>query len=107
MSDRPENIPGIRRLPPQIRSVAKLPRGQRIAVVKGQDNGRFMDFYLNILTTSWPVFFLQLAAAFIVVNLIFAMLYAVDRAASPMRVQAASPTISSSACRPWAPWAMA
>src|SRR5665213_53790 len=79
MSDRPENIPGIRRVPPQIRSVAKLPRGKRIAVVKGQDNGRFMDFYHNILTTSWPVFFLQLAAAFIVVNLIFAMFYVVDR----------------------------
>jgi inward rectifier potassium channel len=79
MSDRPENIPGIRQVAPQIRSVAKLPRGKRIAVVKGQDNGRFMDFYHNILIVSWPVFFLQLAAAFIVVNLIFATLYALDQ----------------------------
>ena len=79
MSDKPEDIPGIRRVPAQIRSVAKLPRGKRIAVVKGQDNGRFMDFYHNILTDSWPLFFLKLAAAFIVVNLVFAMLYAVDQ----------------------------
>jgi len=75
--DRP--APRIRQLPPQIRSLARLPRGQRMAVVKGQDRGRFMDFYHNILTVSWPWFFFQLAAAFIVVNLIFAMLYAVDR----------------------------
>ena len=66
-------------LPPQIRSVAKLPRGKRIAVVKGQDNGRFMDFYHNILTASWPLFFAQLAAAFVVVNLIFASFYVIDR----------------------------
>ncbi len=79
MSDKPEDIPGIRRVAPQIRSVAKLPRGKRIAVVKGQDNGRFMDFYHNIHTDSWPLFFLKLAAAFIVVNLVFAMLYAADR----------------------------
>ncbi|HYS46151.1 MAG TPA: ion channel [Rhizomicrobium sp.] len=80
MSVPPEDAPlGIRRVPPQIRSVARLPRGRRVAVVKGQDSGRFMDFYHKILTVSWPWFFFQLAAAFIVVNLAFAMLYAVDR----------------------------
>jgi len=71
--------PSIRQLPPQIRSLAKLPRGKRVAVVKGQDSGRFLDFYHNILTVSWPWFFLQLAAAFVVINLLFAMLYVVDR----------------------------
>jgi len=75
----PPEPPMIRRVPPQIRSLAKLPRGKRLAVVKGQDNGRFMDFYHNILIASWPLFFLQLAAAFIVVNLIFAAFYVVDR----------------------------
>jgi len=75
----PDNNTGFKRLPRQIRSVAKSPRGKRIAVVKGQDNGRFMDFYHNILTASWPLFFAQLAAAFIVVNLVFAMFYVVDR----------------------------
>ena len=70
---------GFKRIPRQIRSVAKARRGQRIAVVKGQDNGRFMDFYHNILIASWPWFFAQLAAAFVVVNLVFAMFYVIDR----------------------------
>jgi inward rectifier potassium channel len=75
----PEPPSGIRQLSPRIRSLAKLPRGKRIAVVKGQDSGRFVDFYHNILTVSWPWFFLRLAAAFIVINLIFAILYILDR----------------------------
>jgi len=76
----PQNTPlNFRNVPRQARSLAKLPRGKRMAVVKGQDSGRFMDIYHNVLTVSWPWFFFQLAAAFIVVNLIFAMLYAVDR----------------------------
>src|SRR5471030_742396 len=76
---KPENISVMKRIPPQIRSVAKLPRGKRIAVMKGQDKGRFMDFYHNILIASWPWFFAQLAGAFIVVNLAFALLYVADR----------------------------
>jgi inward rectifier potassium channel len=68
-----------RRVPREIRSVAKLRRGQRVAVVKGQDSGRFMDFYHDILTNSWPLFFFKLAAGFVVINLAFAMLYVVDR----------------------------
>jgi inward rectifier potassium channel len=71
--------PNFRQVPRQVRSLAKLPRGKRMAVVKGQDRGRFMDFYHNLLTVSWPWFFFQLAAAFTVINLIFAMFYAVDR----------------------------
>ena len=44
MSSPPEDAPpGIRRVAPQIRSVARLPRGRRVAVVKGQDKGRFME----------------------------------------------------------------
>jgi len=71
--------PGIRRVRPQTRSVARLKRGQRVAVVKGQDNGRFLDIYHNILTVSWPWFFVQLATVFGVTNLVFATLYAMDR----------------------------
>jgi inward rectifier potassium channel len=71
--------PGVRRVRPKMRSVARLPRGQRIAVVKGQDNGRFLDLYHNILTVSWPWFFVQLAAVFGMTNLVFAMFYAADR----------------------------
>jgi len=69
----------MRKLSPRVKSLARLPRGQRMAIVKGQDNGRFMDFYHQLLTVSWPWFFVELAAAFIVVNLAFAFLYLFDR----------------------------
>src|ERR1700743_2280583 len=75
----PDPYHAIRRVPRNVRSIAKLPRGQRLAVVKGQDRGRFMDFYHDILTNSWPVFFLKLALAFVAVNLGFAVLYVADR----------------------------
>ena len=73
----PEPSPA-RGLPPQLRSLARLPRGRRLAVVKGQDAGRFMDLYHQVLTVSWPWFFVELAAAFIAVNLVFAFLYVLD-----------------------------
>jgi len=77
MSDLPPILsPG--QMPPPIRSIARLPRGQRVAVMKGQDKGRFLDFYHDLLTASWPGFFLQLGALFIVVNLVFALLYLAD-----------------------------
>src|SRR4051812_9478886 len=60
-------------------SLVKAPRGKRIAVIKGQDSGRFFDFYHGVLTASWPVFFAQLAGFFLGVNLVFALLYAADR----------------------------
>ena len=76
----PQNTPlNFRNVPRQARSLAKLPRGKRMAVVKGQDSGRFMDIYHHVLTASWPWFFVQLGMAFLVINLVFAMLYAVDR----------------------------
>jgi inward rectifier potassium channel len=61
------------------RSVAKARRGQRVAIMKGQDSGRFMDFYHNVLTVSWPFFILRLALLFLTINLIFALFYAADR----------------------------
>jgi inward rectifier potassium channel len=60
-------------------SLVKAPVGKRVAIVKGQDYGRFTDFYHGILTASWPLFFAQLAALFITVNLMFAILYVIDR----------------------------
>ena len=60
-------------------SLLKAPRGKRMAVIKGQDYGRFTDFYYGVLTASWPMFVLQLLAFFIIVNLAFALLYAADR----------------------------
>ena len=59
-------------------SLIRRPRGAR-PIIKGQDAGRFLDFYHGILTVSWPGFVAQLAALFLVVNLVFAILYVADR----------------------------
>ena len=59
-------------------SLVKAPRGKRNALIKGQDAGRFFDFYHGVLTADWPAFVLQLAAFFLSVNLIFAVLYLAD-----------------------------
>jgi inward rectifier potassium channel len=59
-------------------SMARAPLRRRVAIVKGQDVGRFTDFYHAILTGSWPVFILQLGAFFVAINLIFAFLYLLD-----------------------------
>ena len=60
-------------------SLLRRPRGARVAIVKGQDAGRFMDFYHDVLTASWPGFVVRLAALFLTVNLVFAILYVTDR----------------------------
>jgi len=65
--------------PPRPVSLVRGPRHKRIALVKGQDYGRFTDFYHGVLTASWPMFFVQLGGLFVVVNLGFALLYVLDR----------------------------
>jgi inward rectifier potassium channel len=55
-----------------------LPRRGRIAIVKGQDGGRYTDFYHLVLRTPWWGFFLGLAGVFIGVNVIFALAYLAD-----------------------------
>ena len=60
-------------------SLVKAARGKRAAVIKGQDAGRFTDFYYGVLTASWPMFVLQLLGFFLSVNLAFALLYVGDR----------------------------
>ena len=37
----------------------------RVAVVKGQDSGRFTDFYHAVLTSNWLVFMVQLGVLFV------------------------------------------
>ena len=65
--------------PPKKRvSMARAPLRSRVAIVKGQDSGRFTDFYHGVLTSGWPVFILQLGLLFATVNLIFAVLYLAD-----------------------------
>lgn len=65
--------------PPRPISLVRTPQGKRLAIIKGQDSGRFTDFYHGVLTASWPLFVLQLAGFFLGVNLVFALLYAADR----------------------------
>ncbi len=36
-------------------SLARAPLRGRVAIVKGQDSGRFTDFYHLVLTSSWLV----------------------------------------------------
>jgi inward rectifier potassium channel len=59
-------------------SLARGPLRRPVAIVKGQDAGRFMDFYHAVLTASWPGFLLQLGVFFVAVNLVFALLYLLD-----------------------------
>ncbi|HUO02174.1 MAG TPA: ion channel [Rhizomicrobium sp.] len=60
-------------------SLIRNRRSARVGIIKGQDAGRFLDFYHGILTASWPGFVVRLAALFLVVNLVFAILYVTDR----------------------------
>ena len=66
--------------PPKKRriSLARSPVRARAAIVKGQDSGRFTDFYHAVLTGNWLVFILQLGVLFVAVNVIFALLYLAD-----------------------------
>jgi inward rectifier potassium channel len=47
-------------------------------VVKGQDKGRFTDFYHGVLTAPWWLFFIMLAMFFASINIVFAFLYLAD-----------------------------
>jgi inward rectifier potassium channel len=49
-----------------------------IAIIRGQDKGRWLDFYHGVLTVSWGVFFLGLAGVFLGLNALFATLYLLD-----------------------------
>jgi len=55
-----------------------LPARKRVAIIKGQDTSRFTDFYHAVLSVPWSVFFLGLAAAFALVNAVFALGYLAD-----------------------------
>jgi inward rectifier potassium channel len=61
------------------RPVSLVRRARGTPIIKGQDSGRFLDFYHGVLTASWPGFVAQLAALFLIINLVFAILYVTDR----------------------------
>jgi inward rectifier potassium channel len=70
----------LKRLPtsPAFRTGAFKPR-ERLAIVKGQDTGRYTDIYHAVLRAPWWLFFLGLAGVFVSVNAIFALAYVIDR----------------------------
>ena len=51
---------------------------RRVAIIKGQDSGRWTDFYHGVLTAPWPLFILGLALFYLAINIIFALLYMAD-----------------------------
>ena len=55
-----------------------LTRNQRVAVVKGQDNSRWTDFYHSVLRAPWWAFLAGLAGLFIAINIVFALAYLAD-----------------------------
>jgi inward rectifier potassium channel len=53
-------------------------RRHRRVLIKGQDRSRWTDFYHGVLTSPWWSFLLGLAAVFLLVNGVFALLYLSD-----------------------------
>ncbi len=49
--------------------------GGRKIIAEGLDRAPWTDFYHNAMIASWPAFFGALAAAFVVLNLLFALVY--------------------------------
>jgi inward rectifier potassium channel len=70
--------PAGQQLPPRVESVARAPRGHRVAIVKGQDASRYTDIYHAVLTAPWWQFLLGLAGFFALINAIFAVFYMAD-----------------------------
>ncbi len=54
----------------------KPARGRRVAIVRGQDKSRWTDAYHAVLIAPWSVFFLGVTLYFVIVNALFAGLYA-------------------------------
>ena len=54
--------------------------GNRRIVADGLDQNVWKDFYYNAMTASWPRFFGVLAAAFVLLNALFALVYALGDA---------------------------
>jgi inward rectifier potassium channel len=52
--------------------------GRRMAIVRGQDSGRWTDIYHLALIAPWSVFFLGLALIFVGINALFALLFMAD-----------------------------
>lgn len=72
---RKADRPGESQLPP---SIARAGARRRVAIIRGQDNTRWTDFYHAMLTVPWPMFLASLALFFILLNSVFALIYMID-----------------------------
>ncbi len=61
-----------------VKSITRAKPGERLAVIKGQDGGRWTDVYHRTLTLPWSLFLLSLLALFLALNFLFALFYAID-----------------------------
>lgn len=57
------------------RSRVRTIGGRRI-IADGLERALWSDFYHNAMTVTWPIFFGSLAAAFVMLNVVFALIYA-------------------------------
>ena len=78
MTKRKPKPPKIPKPPPSITQFVTGRRSQRAAVIKGQDNSRWTDFYHAVLTAPWWLFFAGIAGIFLLINAIFALFYLAD-----------------------------
>jgi inward rectifier potassium channel len=62
---------------PKLRNSASPPEPIRPATLTDGDHF-FTDFYIQLLTSSWPALLLQIVGAFVVINIIFALGYYLD-----------------------------
>jgi inward rectifier potassium channel len=59
-------------------AVAREGRRRRVAIVRGQDKGRWTDIYHVMLNMPWSVFLLTALAMFLALNAVFSMFYMAD-----------------------------
>ena len=64
--------------PPTLSQAVTSRRPQRLAIIKGQDNTRWTDFYHAVLTAPWWLFFVGTAVFFLLLNAFFALFYMAD-----------------------------
>jgi inward rectifier potassium channel len=64
--------------PPRFTRYIGSQPGRRMAIVRGQDSGRWTDIYHQILTIPWSVFLVVLASLFLLLNALFAVFYTLD-----------------------------
>ncbi len=63
---------------PIAKSISRARPGARVAIVRGQDAGRWTDLYHVLLNMPWSAFLVTALAVFLALNSTFALLYMTD-----------------------------